>query len=154
MYLDFRKIDGKSILTSNFAAHYLTWQLKSLILVVLDGMTIKWIHSFLANHTRMPIYGMIQIELESYGVPKGSVLGLLLFNISVIIQRKKGMFIKTANDTRLGRTASTIEHRNKIQINFNILNELGENKIGGKSIISFYLFRKQMHMWEWVSWPL
>lgn len=92
---------------------------------------------------------MSQIELESYGVPKGSVLGLLLFKFFSNCLEEEGN--KTANDARLGWTAST---RNKNQINFNILNELGEDKIGGKSIISFYLFRKQMHVWEWVSWPL
>lgn len=73
---------------------------------------------------------MTQIELESYWVPKGSVLGLLRFTFFSYCLEEEGN--KTANDTRLGWTASTIEHRNKIQINFNILNELGDDKIGGK----------------------
>ncbi|KAF7247973.1 RNA-directed DNA polymerase from mobile element jockey [Varanus komodoensis] len=83
----------------------------------LDGKTIRWIQNWL-NQSRVLINGTFSNWMEvSSGMPQGSVLGPVLFNIFIndLDEEVQGKIIKFADDTKLGRIANTLEDRMKIQ---------------------------------------
>ncbi|XP_066448028.1 pendrin-like isoform X4 [Eleutherodactylus coqui] len=85
----------------------------------IDKAIVRWIHNWLSDSTQRVVINGCTSKWKnvSSGVPQGSVLSPVLFNIFIndLEEGIDGKLIKFANDTKLGGIANTREEREMIQ---------------------------------------
>ncbi|CAM5157187.1 unnamed protein product [Eretmochelys imbricata] len=96
----------------------------------LDGATTRWVHNCLENRSQKVVIRGSQSCWKSImsGVPQGSVLGPVLFNIFIndLDNGIESTLIKFADNTKLGWVASALEDRIKIQNDLDKLEKWSE----------------------------
>uniref|UniRef100_A0A803TJS6 Reverse transcriptase domain-containing protein n=1 Tax=Anolis carolinensis TaxID=28377 RepID=A0A803TJS6_ANOCA len=122
VYLDFSKAFNK-------VPHDLL--ANKLVKYGLDKTTIMWICNWLSERTQRVLTNASSSSWKEVtnGVPQGSVLGLVLFNIFIndLDEGLEGTIIKFADDIKLGGIANTPEDRSRIQNDFNRLERWAES---------------------------
>uniref|UniRef100_A0A803SSX5 Reverse transcriptase domain-containing protein n=1 Tax=Anolis carolinensis TaxID=28377 RepID=A0A803SSX5_ANOCA len=97
----------------------------------LGKTTVRWICNWLSEQTQRVLTNVSSSSWKEVmnGVPQGSVLGPVLFNIFIndLDEGLEGMIIKFPDDTKLGGIANTPEDRSRIQNELNKLERWGES---------------------------
>ncbi|CAM4536017.1 unnamed protein product [Caretta caretta] len=96
----------------------------------LDGTTRRWVQNWLENHSRSIVISGSQSGWKAImsGVPQGSVLGPVLFNIFIndLDNGIQSTLIMFADNIKLGGVASALEDRIKIQNDLDKLEKWSE----------------------------
>ncbi|CAM5081660.1 unnamed protein product [Natator depressus] len=96
----------------------------------LDGATIMWVQNWLENNSHRVIISGSQSCWKgiTHGVPQGSVLGPVLFNVFIneLDNGIESTLIKFEDDTKLGGVASALEDRIKIHNDLDKLEKWSE----------------------------
>ncbi|CAM5124933.1 unnamed protein product [Natator depressus] len=96
----------------------------------LDGAIIRWVHNWLDKHSQRVVINGSQSCWKGItsGVPQGSVLGPVLLTVFIndVDHDIERTIIKFVDDTKLGRVASALEDRMKIQNDLDKLEKWSE----------------------------
>lgn len=121
VYLDFSKAFDK-------VSHSIL--IEKMVKYGVDKRTVRWIQNWLSDRTQRVVINGCTSNWKnvSSGVPQGSVLGPVLFNVFIndLDEGIEGKLIKFADDTKLGDVANTKQDRDRIQKDLDKLQQWAE----------------------------